>query len=100
MFTSNRKQRPLTTIVTELCEFINKSTVPNECLAFPIALVGRQIKQRFQDEESGIITCYHGRVIDYCTSQKIHCVVYEGDDNQYQYDLAIDLLNGDLIVIN
>ena len=28
---------------------------------------------------------------------KIHCVVYEGDDNQYHYDLAVDLRNGDLI---
>ena len=59
----------------------------------PIALVGRQIKQ---DEESGITTWYCGRVIDYCTSKKIHCVAYEGDDNQYHYDLAVDLLNGDL----
>ena len=90
LFTSNRKQRPLTTIVTELCDFINKSTVPSECLAFlkdPIALVGKQIKQRFQDEENSIVTWYHGRVIDYCTSKKVHCVVYEGDDNQYQYDI-------------
>ena len=102
-FTSNRKQRPLASIVTELYDFIKKSTLPAECLAFlkdPIALVGRQIKQRFQDEESGIATWYCGRVIDYCTSKKIHSVVYEGDENQYHYDLAVDLLNGDSIVID
>lgn len=63
----------------------------------PIALVGRQIKQRFQDKESGIATWYCGRVIDYCTSKKIHCVVYDGEDNQYHYDLTVDFLNGDLI---
>ena len=93
VFTSNRKQRPLASIVTELYDFINKSTLPAECLAFlrdPIALVGRQIKQRFQDEESGIATWYCGRVIDYCTSKKIHSVVYEGDKKQYHYDLAVD----------
>ena len=98
-FTSNRKQRPLASIVTELYDFINKSTLPAECLAFlkdPIALVGRQIKQ---DEESGIATWYCGRVIDYCTSKKIHSV-YEGDEKQYHYDQAVDLLNGDLIVID
>ena len=103
VFTSNRKQRLLASIVTELCDFINKSTLPAQCLAFledPIALVGRQVKQRFQDEESGITTWYCGTVIDYCTSKRIHCVVYEGDDNQYHYDLAVDLVNGDLIVID
>ena len=66
MFTSNRKQRLLASIVTELCDFINKSTLPAQCLAFledPIALVGRQVKQRFQDEESGITTWYCGTVI-------------------------------------
>ena len=105
VFTSNRKQRPLASIVTELCDFINKfkSTLPPQCLAFledPAALVGRQIKQRFQDEESGLATWYCGKVLDYCTSKKLHCVVYEGEDNQCHYDLAVDLLNGDLIVID
>ena len=59
VFTSNRKQRPLASIVTELCDIIDKSTLPAESLAFlrePISLVGRQIKQRFQDEESVIGT--------------------------------------------
>ena len=57
VFTSSRKQRPLANIVTELCDFIENSTLPTECSAFlkdPISLVGRQIKQRFQDGESGI----------------------------------------------
>ena len=78
VFTSNQKQRPLTSIVTELRDFINKSTLPAECLAFvkePIALVGRRIKQTlqtFQDQESGLSTWYCGRVIDYCISKKIH----------------------------
>lgn len=76
---------------------MNKSTLPAEFLPFlkdPIALAGRQIKQRFQDEESGIETWYCGRVIEYCTSKKIHCVIYDGDDNQYHFDLAVDFLNG------
>ena len=103
VFTSNRKQRPLANIVTELCDFIENSTLPAEYSSFltdPSFLVGRRIKQQFQDGESGATTWYCGTVLDYCVSKKTHSIVYDGDDNQYHYDLAIDLLNGDLIVVD
>ena len=101
VFTSHRKQRQLTCIVTELCEFINNCTLPANFEAFiehPNALVGRHIKQRFKDPENSTTAWYSGKVLGYCQSKKIHTVVYEGDKNQYHFDLAVDLINGDLIV--
>ena len=46
VFTTNRKQRPITDIVKELCDFIDKATFPMECAKFiedPINLVGKHI---------------------------------------------------------
>ena len=56
VFTNNRKQRPVTDIAKELCEFIDKSTLPTERAEFikdPSTLVGKQIKHKFKDEDSG-----------------------------------------------
>ena len=30
--------------------------------------------------------------------RKTHCITYEGDDEQYYYDIILDLLIGDLVV--
>ena len=85
----------------ELCDFIDKTSLPTECAAFikdPITLVGKQIKQKFIDEDSGALVWYHGTVMNYLDEEKTHCITYEGDDEQYHYDL-MDLLIGDLVIL-
>ena len=94
VFTINYKQRPITDIVKELCDFIDKTTFPTECAAFlkdPVTLVGKRIQQKFKEEDSG--------AINYSDKEKTHCIIYEGDDEQYNYDLILDLLIGDLVVL-
>ena len=64
----------------------------------PRALVGRKIKQKFDEE--GMMRWYIGIVVYYCSVSKTHEIMYEDDDNErYNCDLIIDLINGDLTVI-
>ena len=51
VFTTNRKQRPVTDIVRELCNFIDKAAIPTEFESFvksPRTLVGKKIKQNLE----------------------------------------------------
>ena len=78
-FTSNRKQRPVADITRELCDFITETGIPSDFAPFleqPVTLVGKRIKQRFQDESDDPIRCtwYVGTVIDYRVSDKTHCI--------------------------
>ena len=100
-FKINYKHRPITDIVKELCDFIDKTAFPTECAAFikdPITLVGKQIRQKFKEEDSGALVWYHGTIIEYSDKEKTHCIIYDGDDEQYNYDLILDLLIGDLVI--
>ena len=103
MFTTNRKQRPLKDIVQELCDFIDKSTLPEECESFirnPTSLIGRKVKQRFLDEVDGTPTCcYSGTVIDYSHHEKAHCLAYEGESEYCHFDLTLVFILGDLLVL-
>ena len=102
VFTTNRKQRPLKDIIKELCDFIDESTLPAECKSFirnPTSLIGRKVKQRFLDEVGGTPTWYSGTVIDYSHQEKTHCLTYEGESEHCHFDLTLDLLLGDLIVV-
>lgn len=59
VFTTNRKQRPLKDIITELSDFIDDSTLPAECESFirnPNSLIGRRVKHRFLEEVGGTPT--------------------------------------------
>ena len=50
------------------------------------------IKHKFKDEDSGDLMWYHRTVIGYSNEEKTHCITYEGDDEQYYYDIILDLL--------
>ena len=102
MFTNNRKQRLITDIAKELCDFINKSTLLTESAKFikdPMSLVGKQIKQKFKDEDSDDLQWYYGTILDHSDEKKTYCIVYKGEDNQYHYDLILDLLIRSLAVL-
>ena len=69
MFTYNRKQRPITDIAKELCDFIDKSTLPIECAEFikdSITLVGKQIKTKLKMRA---VEIYNGTMERYQTIQ-------------------------------
>lgn len=100
-FSSNRKQRPVADVTQELCDFITK-TIPSEFTSFieqPTTLVGKRIKQRFQDEPERY-TWYVGTVIDYRLSDKTHCIEYDGEEEVCYFDITIDFLNGDIVLLN
>ena len=104
VFTSNRKQRPLNNIVKELCDYIDINPPPEHCESFirnPTSLIGRRVKQRFLDGEVACTctsTWYWGKVKDYLPQKKMHCLTYEGEGEEYHFDLTTDLLLGDLII--
>lgn len=102
VFTSNCKQRPLNDIVQELCDYIDSNPLPEHCESFirnPISLIGQRVKQRFLDGEATCTsTWYWGTVKDYSPKEMTHCLMYEGDTEEYHFDLTIDLLLGDLII--
>ena len=102
VFTSNRKQRPLNDIVKELCDHIDNTPLPVQYDSFirnPTSLIGRQVKQRFLDGEDGSSNWYLGTVMDYSPEEKTHCLTYEGESEECHFDLTIDLLLGDLIIV-
>lgn len=101
--TSNRRQRPITDIVQELRDFITHS-LPAEFEPFlkqPMTLIGKKIKQRFQDESDDPDSCtwYIGTVTGYRASDKAHCIEYDEEDDVYYFDLTIDFLNGDIVIV-
>lgn len=100
-FTSNRKQRPVAVILQELCDFIAHTDLPAEFIPFleqPFTLVGKQIKQRFQDESESC-AWYVGTVTDYRVSDKTYSIEYDGEEEVCYFDLTIDFLNGDIIIL-
>ena len=102
VFTSNRKQRPLQDIVNELCNYIDNTPLPVHCDCFirnPTSLIGRQVKQRFLDGENGNSTWYLGTVKNYSYEDKTHCLTYEGESEDCNFDLTLDFLLGDLLVV-
>ena len=66
------------------------------------ALVGKRIKQKFQDEDQDPESCtwYVGTVIDYQISDKTHCIECDGEEEVCYFDLTIDLLTGDIVFID
>ena len=102
-FTSNRKQRPVGDILRELTDFVTESSarISPEILLFlkqPTKLIGKRIKQRFEDESGDSESWYSGTVIDYQASDKTHSIKFEGEDDVCIFDLTIDFLNGDIVV--
>ena len=101
-FTSNRKQRPFTDIIRELHDVIVHSDLSVEFVFFlerPMTLIGKRIKQRFQDESNNPDNCtwYEGTVTGYRASDKAHCVEYDEEEEVYYFDLTLIFLTVTLL---
>ena len=67
----------------------------------PMTLIGKRIKQRFQDESNNPdnFTWYEGTVTGYRAFDKAHCVEYDEEEEVYYFDLTIDFLKGDIVIV-
>ena len=99
-FTCSGKQKSISYITKELSDYIDEKTSNSEYHVFlrdPRVLVGRKIEHKFNDECQ--MMWYTGTVVDYCSTSKTHEILYDDEDEKYNFDLIIDLINGDLIII-
>ena len=46
-----------------------------------------------------VLGSYVGRVIGYRDSDKTHCIDYDGEDEVCYFDLTIDFLNEDIVLL-
>ena len=92
-FSHSRKKRPLNQIVKELADYITSLSHKD-----PNTLVGKDVKHKFKDEETGEEQWYSGNVIAYNPATKLHEISYNGEDEHCYFDLIQDLIAGDLIV--
>ena len=97
VFSRLRRQRPLTDILEELANFIDKNSPYSDVL--PEALVGKKISHKFEVAEDET-KWYAGTIISYSASMKTHEIAYDDEDETCHFDIAIDLANGDLVVIS
>ena len=61
-------------------------------------MVGKEIKHKFKDEDTGEERWYNGTIIDCNPFTKLHEVSYHGEEENCFFDLIQDLIAGDLIV--
>lgn len=106
-FTVNCKQRPLEDLIKELSDIIKETELSLSpryaaLIKEPTKLVGHSIKQKFLDDnqDNGGYTWYVGQVLDYCDQDKTHCIKYEREDEVCSYDLTLDFILGDVILID
>ena len=102
VFTNHCKQQRVQDIAKELCDFLDQNAVPTgfECFVKNLtSLVGRNVKHRFLDETANTLTWYTGTVVEYSCQDKTHCLKYDGESEYCHFDLIIDMILGDLIIL-
>ena len=100
VFAYSGKQRSIYDLEKELADFINQERSKNsEFVKDPSTLIGKHISHKFKVGVSKY-KWYKGTVITYDPIAKMHHIDYEEDDEPSYFDLNIDLLNGDLEVLD
>ncbi len=99
-FSHLRKQRPLNTVIQELSDYLDRdfATRP-KYVQDPSAMIGKNICHLFKINERET-KWFTGTVLGYDNTTKTHKIKYDGEDDQCQFDLNIDLLSGDIKVID
>ena len=98
-FSRSGKQRPLDDIVQEIGRFIDSSTTSLE-FANGFLLVGKRINHRFELEDTHVDKWYRGTVVEYDPVSKLHTIRYDSEKDECQFDITVDIILGDLVVIN
>ena len=52
------------------------------------------------DSDTGETMWFTGSIVQYDASTNTHEIVYDGEDEHCYFDIAIDLVNGDLKVLS
>ncbi len=102
-FTYSRAQRPLDVIVQELGDYIEESDLPpfvSSIVSNPTSIIGKNVKQKFEHEDTHIIEWYCGSIVDYDALSKIFEIKYEGEEELCKFDIVVDLILGDLVIVD
>ena len=100
MFSHCHKQRPVHDIAKELFTFIAKDDCPiTKYIQNPTLLVESQIKHKFEIAETGKETWFFGSVISYDSTNKLHEIKYDDEQENCYFDLTQDIIMGDLIIM-
>ena len=87
-------------IVKELADFIDQNSPFSDVLHNPETLVGRRIIHKFEvDSELGETKWYSGIIVRYNASAKTHEINYDEEEHCF-FDITIDVINGDLQVLD
>ena len=99
VFTHSGKQRPLNEIAQELASFIG-STSASLKIIDPFTLLGKRVHHKFELEDTHLEKWYSGMVVDYDPVTKLHTIKYDGEEDHCQFDVTVDYILGDLVVID
>ena len=94
------KQRSVKDLEKELSDFIDQDCSKNSAFAKdPSTLIGKHISLKFKVRESEY-KWFKGTIINYDSDSKMHHIEYEEDEEPSYFDINIDLLNGDLEILD
>lgn len=99
VFSCSRKQRPVSDILKELTDFIDRNSPFSAVLCSPETLVGQRISHKFEIAE-GETKWYDGIIVNYDASTQTHEIAYDYEDESCHFDITIDIANGDLLVLD
>ena len=100
VFTCLGKQRSVKDLEKELSDFIDQDCSKNSAFAKdPSTLIGKHISHKFKVKESEY-KWFKGTIINYDSDSKMHHIEYEEDEEPSYFDINIDLLNGDLEILD
>ena len=99
-FSHLRKQRPLNTVIQELSDYLDRDLATrSKYVQDPSTMVGKNFSHLFKINKLET-KWFTGTVLAYDHTTKIHKIQYDGEDDQCQFDLNIDLLSGDIKIID
>ena len=98
-FTHSGKQRPLNDIIQELGSYIDSSSDSLK-IVDPFTLIGKRVNRKFEVEDTHLEKWYSGTVVDYDPVSKLHTIKYDGEEDHCQFDITVDYILGDLVVID
>ena len=82
---------------------VNGSIVFRECDELSIKLASSCITSsigRFEFEDTHLEKWYSGTVVDYNPVSKLRTIKYDGEEDHCQFDITVDYIVGDLVVID
>lgn len=97
IFSHARQQRPLSQVIEELSVFISENTPFMDILQNPEGIVGSQVNHQFVID--GQTKWFTGTIISYNASTKTHELAYNEEEEHCNFDLSIDIANGDIEIV-